>query len=65
MGWGRVGGKKKREDEREEGEGGKRGAKGIKEEREEIVFFFKQKTAYEIYRCDLEFRRVLFRSIRP
>src|SRR5437762_7670150 len=25
------------------------------------VFFFKQKTAYEIHRC-LEFRRVLFRS---
>src|SRR5438046_5370962 len=27
----------------------------------EIVFFFKQKTAYEIGQC-LEFRRVLFRS---
>ncbi len=25
-------------------------------------FFFKQKTAYEIYRCDWSFRRVLFRS---
>src|SRR6266516_7449322 len=31
-----------------------------------ILFFFKQKTAYEIVRC-LEFRRVLFRShgVRP
>ena len=26
------------------------------------VFFFKQKTAYESSECDLEFRRVLFRS---
>src|SRR5213596_3817966 len=26
------------------------------------IFFFKQKTAYEIRPCDWEFRRVLFRS---
>src|SRR5205807_6027478 len=29
----------------------------------DVVFFFKQKTAYEITRC-LEFRRVLFRSAK-
>ena len=26
--------------------------------------FFKQKTAYEIVDCELEFRRVLFRSLQ-
>src|SRR3546814_6276546 len=30
-----------------------------------VIFFFKQKTAYEMRISGLEFRRVLFRSRRP